>query len=260
MSSWDRVLGRLVSLSRSSWARARTRSSGTSSRSSCSSRSSSSRSSSSRSSFCLRTIAMSTCNTYLKSAQSNVRIARRRARREHLQFVCTPDAHAAGRPTVSQWSVTRARHHCMRVLQCESTCVADEARTRAACMTSVLCTRVVVCSVCSVCRAQRGERGRGSGEAKPGARHASLRVFCCLCCFCCTAKTRCVHKCACTSHAWLVCQLSLLGVAAATATPVATLHVDGHGAETFYGRSKRKKEEQNDGKAGSSRRASGRQW
>ena len=52
----------------------------------------------------------------------------------------------------------------------------------------------------------------------------------------------------------------LLGAAAATATPVATLHVDGHGAETFYGRSKRKKEEQNDGSAGSSRRASGRQW
>ena len=50
LSSWDRVLGRLVYLSRSSWARARTRSSGTSSRSSWSSRSSSSRSSSSRSS------------------------------------------------------------------------------------------------------------------------------------------------------------------------------------------------------------------
>ena len=55
LSSWDRVLGRLVSLSRSSWARARTRSSGTSSRSSwsSSSRSSSSRSSSSLSSFCV---------------------------------------------------------------------------------------------------------------------------------------------------------------------------------------------------------------
>ena len=49
--------------------------------------------------------------------------------------------------------------------------MAGEARTRGACVSSVLCTRVVVCSVC---RAQRGERGRGSGEAKPGARHASL--------------------------------------------------------------------------------------
>ena len=56
---------------------------------------------------------------------------------------------------------------CKRVLQCESTCVAGEARTRAACVTSVLYTRVVVY------RAQRGERGIGGGEdeavAKPGA-------------------------------------------------------------------------------------------
>ena len=53
------------------------------------------------------------------------------------------------------------------MLQCESTCVAGEARTRAACVTSVLCTRVVVY------RAQRGERGIGGGEdeavAKAGA-------------------------------------------------------------------------------------------
>ena len=39
---------------------------------------------------------------------------------------------------------------------------------RGACVTSVLCTRVLVC------KAQSSERGRGSGEAKPGARHASL--------------------------------------------------------------------------------------
>ena len=56
---------------------------------------------------------------------------------------------------------------CKRVLQCESTCVAGEARTRAACVTSVRYTRVVVY------RAQRGERGIGGGEdeavAKPGA-------------------------------------------------------------------------------------------
>ena len=56
---------------------------------------------------------------------------------------------------------------CKRVLQCESTCVAGEARTRAACVTSVLCTRVVVY------RAQRGERVISGGEdeavAKPGA-------------------------------------------------------------------------------------------
>ena len=47
--------------------------------------------------------------------------------------------------------------------------VAGEARMRAACVSSVLCTRVLVC------KAQGSERGRGSGEAKPGARHASWR-------------------------------------------------------------------------------------
>ena len=56
---------------------------------------------------------------------------------------------------------------CKRVLPCESTWVAGEANTRAACVTSVLYTRVVVY------RAQRGERGIGGGEdeavAKPGA-------------------------------------------------------------------------------------------
>jgi hypothetical protein len=35
---------------------------------------------------------------------------------------------------------------------------------------SALCTRVLVC------KAQRSERGRGSGEAKPGARYAFLRL------------------------------------------------------------------------------------
>ena len=46
--------------------------------------------------------------------------------------------------------------------------MAGEARTHGECVSSVLCTRVLVC------RAQGSERGRGSGEAKPGARHASL--------------------------------------------------------------------------------------
>ena len=50
---------------------------------------------------------------------------------------------------------------CKRVLQCGSVWVAGEARTRAACVTSVLCTRVY--------RAQRGERGRGGGEAEARA-------------------------------------------------------------------------------------------
>ena len=77
------------------------------------------------------------------------------------------------------------KHHiqlltCKRVLPRESMCTAGEARTRGSCVSSVLCTRVLVC------KAQRSERGRGSGEAKPGARHASLCAF-----FCASAKTFC---------------------------------------------------------------------
>ena len=44
----------------------------------------------------------------------------------------------------------------------ESMCTAGEARTHGACVTSVLCTRVLVC------KAQSSERGRGSGEAEAG--------------------------------------------------------------------------------------------
>ena len=66
------------------------------------------------------------------------------------------------------------KHHiqlltCKRMLPCESMCGGGEACTRAACVSSVLCTRVLVC------KAQRGERGRGGGEAEAseaGARHA----------------------------------------------------------------------------------------
>ena len=55
-------------------------------------------------------------------------------------------------------------------------------RTHGACVTSVLCARVLVC------KAQSSERGRGSGEAKPSARHASLCAFLLL-----RSKTRSVH-------------------------------------------------------------------
>ena len=51
---------------------------------------------------------------------------------------------------------------CERVLPHESMCVAGEARTRAVCVLSAFCTRVLVCE------AQRSERGRGSGEAEAG--------------------------------------------------------------------------------------------
>ena len=43
-------------------------------------------------------------------------------------------------------------------------CMAGEARTRGACVTSVLCTRVLVC------KAQGSECGRGSGEAEAWAK------------------------------------------------------------------------------------------
>ena len=108
LSSWDRVLGRLVYLSRSSWARARTRSSGTSSRSSwssrsSSSRSSSSRSSSSRSSFCV--CKKSTCNTSREvSAEQRACTA---ARRVESAQVDTP--HACVRLPVARLLVARLR-------------------------------------------------------------------------------------------------------------------------------------------------------
>ena len=49
---------------------------------------------------------------------------------------------------------------CKRVLPRESMCTAGEARTHGACVTSVLCTRVLVC------KAQGSECGRGGGEAE----------------------------------------------------------------------------------------------
>ena len=48
-------------------------------------------------------------------------------------------------------------------------CTAGEARTRGACVSSVLCTRVLVC------KAQGSERGRGSGEAEAWAAKAGAQ-------------------------------------------------------------------------------------
>ena len=74
---------------------------------------------------------------------------------------------AGSQPMASDTSTPSLLLTCKRVLQCESTCVGGEACARAACVTSVLCTRVLVCE------AQSGERGRGGGEdeavAKPDA-------------------------------------------------------------------------------------------
>ena len=68
----------------------------------------------------------------------------------------------SGRPADDQPVASDVKHTCKRRLQCESTCVAGEARTRAACVTSVLCTRVLVW------KAQGCECERGGGEAEAG--------------------------------------------------------------------------------------------
>ena len=80
------------------------------------------------------------------------------------------DAPVARRPTVSQWPVTRARQPAFflreRVLQCESMCVAGEAHTRGACVSSVFCTRVLVC---------QPRRGPAAGGEPAGRQALRMR-------------------------------------------------------------------------------------
>ena len=71
------------------------------------------------------------------------------------------------------------------MLPCENNCRNGDARARAACVSSVLCTRA-----CVRVHGQRSERGHGSGWRKPGARHAELRS---VQLFSVRHKTRCVH-------------------------------------------------------------------
>ena len=61
-------------------------------------------------------------------------------------------------PADSQPVASHTRNHmmlltCERMLLCECMCIAGEARMRAACVSSVLCARVLVC------KAQGSERG-----------------------------------------------------------------------------------------------------
>ena len=104
-------------------------------------------------------MACTTCERRMRHTSSGggERIAARGVAR------CACSGPADSQPMASDTSTPSMLLTYKRVLQCESVWVAGEARTRAACVTSVLCTRVLVC------RAQRGERGRGGGEAKPGA-------------------------------------------------------------------------------------------
>ena len=77
---------------------------------------------------------------------------------------------ARGRPTASQWPVTRApqKHFDVqaRVAVCEHVRWWRGSHTRAACVSSVFWTRVIVCEAQSSER-ERGTRDRGSG--RPGA-------------------------------------------------------------------------------------------
>ena len=79
---------------------------------------------------------------------------------------CALDGSAAGRPTVSQLPVTRGTTFCFCACASACCCVSAcarrcRARMRAACVSSVLCTRVLVC------KAQGSECGRGMrGEAR----------------------------------------------------------------------------------------------
>ena len=86
---------------------------------------------------------------------------------ERIRARCVSGEPADGQPVASDSSTAAKLLTCKRVLPRESMCTAGEARTRGSCVSSVLCTRVLVC------KAQSSERRRGSGEAKPGARHAS---------------------------------------------------------------------------------------
>ena len=153
------------------------------------------------------------------------------------------------------------KHHiqlltCKRVLPRESMCTAGEARTHGACVTSVLCTRVLVC------KAQSSERGRGSGEAIP-VRDMLLRApFVCSGAkpFCSVAKN--------AKRAFVGGAASKTGTRrqivrraeGSLARPRdaggdAAHCCAGHGAQAIHGSSKRKDEDQNDGSAGSWRRA-----
>ena len=104
-------------------------------------------------------MACTTCERRMRGTSSGG--GERVAVRVRARCACSGPADI--QPMASDTSTPSLLLTCKRVLQCGSTWVAGEANTRAACVTSVLCTRVIVC------RAQRGERGRGGGEAEARA-------------------------------------------------------------------------------------------
>ena len=81
---------------------------------------------------------------------------------ERVRARCARSGPSDSQPVAIDTSTPSLLLTCKRVLQCGSVWVASEARTRAACVTSVLCTRVLVW------KAQGSECERGGGEAEAG--------------------------------------------------------------------------------------------
>ena len=103
---------------------------------------------------------------------------------QRVRARCVSGEPADAQPVASDASTAFLLLTCERVLPHESMCVAGEARTRAVCVSSAFCTRVLVCD------AQRSECGRGGGEAEalavPVRRTRLLSTFCPLFCPCAT--------------------------------------------------------------------------
>ena len=92
----------------------------------------------------------------------------RNAVRVHAR--CVSGRPADDQPVASDVKHTSCFFDVSGVLPREIMCMAGEARTRGACVSSVLCTRVLVC------KAQGSERGRGSGEAEAWAKAGARRM------------------------------------------------------------------------------------
>ena len=79
---------------------------------------------------------------------------------QRVRARCVSGEPADAQPVASDASTAFLLLTCERVLPHESMCVAGEARTRAVCVPSAFCTRVLMC------KAVEWERGRGRGEAR----------------------------------------------------------------------------------------------
>ena len=167
----------MVSLSRSSWARTRTRSSGTSSRSSCSSRSSSSRSSSSRSSFCVSAKRQHIKRSKRRRGMHATSMRRARVSSLHACQACSVRAcscaSAEQRRRAGKAVATGSRQISRRDAR-----VARRARAACACSVHakrVYCTRVIVCKAQS---REEARRQAGRQTCTVGAQKVCLHKSC----------------------------------------------------------------------------------